>query len=168
MKHPLIDFFALAGSIFALDQSIKNRIERTPSEQFPKEIRQTASPARFPGYFIMKKIPVTLHRSHNRGIFMNMLEDHPKAAAGLSSGALGLFSLAYLPTLWKKRSALYMTGAALITGGALSNVYDHLKRGYVVDYFSLPIKPIQHVIFNIGDFSIFAGFFALLWDQLHS
>ncbi len=155
MKHTLIGFLALSGGIFALDQSIKNRIEQTPPAQFPRKINHC------------EKIPVTLHRSHNQGIFMNMLEDHPKAVAGLSSGALGLFSLAYLPALWKKCSALYMAGAALITGGALSNVYDHLKRGYVIDYFSLPIKPIRHVIFNIGDFSIFAGLFAFLWDQIH-
>lgn len=153
MRHTVIGFFTLAGGIFALDQSIKHRIEQTPPEQFPKKA---------------KKIPVTLHRSHNRGIFMNMLEDRPKAVAGLSSGALGLFSVAYLPALWKNCSAPYMTGAALIAGGALSNVYDHLKRGYVVDFFSLSAKPIRHVIFNIGDFSIFAGLCALLWDQFHS
>ncbi len=153
MKHTMIGFFVLAGGIFTLDQSIKNIIEQTPPEQLSKKA---------------EKIPVTLHRSHNRGIFMNMLESYPNAVAGLSSGALGLFSLTYLPALWKKCSGLYMTGAALIAGGALSNIYDHLKRGYVVDYFSLPVKPIRHVIFNIGDFSIFAGLFALLWDQLRS
>lgn len=153
MKHTLIGFITLAGGILALDQTAKHKIEQMSPEQFPKKAG---------------KLPVTLHRSHNRGIFMNMLEDRPKAAAGLSSGALGLFSAAYLPALRKSCSASYMTGAALITGGALSNVYDHLKRGYVVDYFSLPVKPIRHIIFNIGDFSIFTGLFALLWDQLHS
>ena len=187
MKHTLIGFLALSGGIFALDQSIKNRIEQTPPAQFPRKVeypaascgifhprgsRQISVQARLLGSLPAginhcEKIPVTLHRSHNQGIFMNMLEGHPKAVAGLSSGALGLFSLAYLPALWKKCSALYMAGAALITGGALSNVYDHLKRGYVIDYFSLPIKPIRHVIFNIGDFSIFAGLFAFLWDQIH-
>ena len=30
MKHTLIGFLALSGGIFALDQSIKNRIEQTP------------------------------------------------------------------------------------------------------------------------------------------
>ena len=151
MKHTLIGFFTLAGGIFALDQRIKNKIEQMPSTQLPTE---------------MKNIPVTLHCSHNRGIFMNMLEDYPKAAAGLSCGALGLFSLVYLPALWKKCSVLYMTGAALIAGGALSNVRDHLKRGYVVDYFSLPVKPVRHIIFNIADFSIFTGLLIFLWDQL--
>lgn len=151
MKHTLIGFFALAGGIFALDQRIKNKIERMPPTHLPTE---------------MKHIPVTLHCSHNRGIFMNMLEDRPKAAAGLSCGALGLFSLVYLPALRKKCSAFYMTGAALIAGGALSNVRDHLKRGYVVDYFSLPVKPVRRVIFNIADFSIFTGLLVFLWDQL--
>lgn len=168
MKHTLIGFFTLAGGIFVLDQSIKNRIEQTSPEQFPQKLNP---PKHIPGTFrriLCENIPVTLHRSHNQGIFMNMLEDHPKAVAGLSSCALGLFSLFYLPALWKKCSVPYMTGTALITGGAMSNVYDHLKRGYVVDYFSLPVKPIRHVIFNIGDFSIFAGLLAFLWDQLRS
>ncbi len=153
MKQTLIRFFALAAGIFALDQSIKHRIEQMRPEQFPKKAGN---------------IPVTLHRSHNRGLFMNMLENRSNSAAVLSSAALGMFSVFYLPSLRNKCSALYMTGAALIMGGALSNVCDRFSKGYVVDYFSLPVKPIRHVIFNIGDFSIFTGLSALLWDQLRS
>lgn len=48
-------------------------------------------------------------------------------------------------------------GFALITAGGLSNLYDRLKRGYVVDYFSIRCKYLEKVVFNLGDFFIFAG-----------
>ena len=35
--------------------------------------------------------------------------------------------------------------------------YDRLKRGYVVDYFSIRCKYLEKVVFNLGDFFIFAG-----------
>ena len=48
-------------------------------------------------------------------------------------------------------------GFALITAGGLSNLYDRLKRGYVVDYFSIRCKYLEKIVFNLGDFFIFAG-----------
>ena len=46
-----------------------------------------------------------------------------------------------------------------LLGGAFSNAYDRLKRGYVVDYFSLNLKwePLRRVVFNISDFCILIG-----------
>lgn len=153
MKHPVIYFFTLAGSIFAMDQYLKQKIDRQAPDQFPRKSAH---------------IPVTIHRSHNPGVFMNLLARRPRASSWLSTGAFGLFCALYLPALWKKCSGLYITGTALVWGGALSNVRDHIRRGYVVDYFSLPFRPIRHIIFNLGDCSIFAGLSLLICDAFHS
>ena len=51
-------------------------------------------------------------------------------------------------------------GASFLLGGAASNLYDRLNRGYVVDYIRFPncrIKKIRHIIFNIADFFLFMG-----------
>ena len=42
-------------------------------------------------------------------------------------------------------------------GGALSNLYDRVFRGYVVDYFSVQWKGLKKVVFNLGDMFIFLG-----------
>ena len=49
--------------------------------------------------------------------------------------------------------------AGTMLGGAFSNTYDRLKRKYVVDYVSFPVKneKIRNVVFNISDFCIMIG-----------
>ena len=43
--------------------------------------------------------------------------------------------------------------------GALSNLYDRFRRGYVVDYigFAAADPQIRKITFNIGDFCLMAG-----------
>ena len=50
-------------------------------------------------------------------------------------------------------------GLTMVLGGALSNTYDRVFRGYVVDYFSFNVKwkKLSSVIFNIADLFIFIG-----------
>lgn len=58
---------------------------------------------------------------------------------------------AFYPSLWKGRFAPVYLG--LITGGALSNFYDRIFRGFVVDFIDFRIWPV----FNIADASITIG-----------
>ncbi len=48
----------------------------------------------------------------------------------------------------------------LIIGGALSNIYDRIKFGYVIDFIEFKYFP---AIFNLGDFFITTGAIWLLW-----
>ena len=45
----------------------------------------------------------------------------------------------------------------LTLAGGVSNLYDRMKRGYVVDYFSICWKFLKRVVLNLGDVCIFAG-----------
>ena len=56
---------------------------------------------------------------------------------------------------WKKRMP------TLTLAGGVSNLYDRMKRGYVVDYFSFQWKALKTVVFNLGDLFIFAGAFLM-------
>lgn len=44
-----------------------------------------------------------------------------------------------------------------LMGGALSNLYDRVVRGYVVDYFTIEWKFLKKVVFNLGDMFVFLG-----------
>ena len=48
-------------------------------------------------------------------------------------------------------------GLILIIAGSLSNIYDRLKRGYVVDYIHIDLPFIKEVTFNLADVYIFVG-----------
>ena len=41
--------------------------------------------------------------------------------------------------------------------GGISNLYDRMKRGHVVDYFSIEWKWLKRLVFNLGDIFIFLG-----------
>ncbi len=47
----------------------------------------------------------------------------------------------------------------LITLGAISNLFDRLKHGFVIDYFDLK----YFTIFNLADVMIVGGVIALVW-----
>ena len=45
----------------------------------------------------------------------------------------------------------------LVLAGGLSNLLDRMKRGYVVDYFSIQWKALKRVVFNLADIFILLG-----------
>ena len=58
-----------------------------------------------------------------------------------------------------KGKMLLKTGLSFLLGGAFSNTYDRMIRGYVVDYFGFQVKNenLQKIVFNISDFCIAIG-----------
>ncbi|WP_338825323.1 signal peptidase II [Neomoorella humiferrea] len=51
---------------------------------------------------------------------------------------------------------------ALITGGALGNLIDRLRFGYVVDFLDFRVWPV----FNLADVAIVSGVILLCWQLL--
>ena len=142
----------LAALIFCVDETFKNRIEKKPGSEFPASLTQG----------------ICLEKHHNYGFSLNKKDDKPWLVQLVSI----LFMIPL--TAWaawlffskggKKGGALTRLlgklGASFLLGGAASNLYDRLNRGYVVDYIRFPdcrIKKIRHIIFNIADFFLFMG-----------
>jgi len=106
---------------------------------------------------INKCIDIQLH--HNYGSAGNFGAGNPKFVRCISvlltiwCGALFVISL----TLGG--SKLLRTGLGLLLGGAFSNTYDRMKKGYVTDYLRFKKGPrfIRRFIWNISDFSIIIG-----------
>lgn len=79
-----------------------------------------------------------------------------------------LFSLAVIGYLaWELLKAnsgegIARLGAALVLGGALGNLIDRLRFGFVVDFIDLRVWPV----FNVGDSAISVGVGLLIWHSI--
>jgi len=90
------------------------------------------------------------------------------AAFGLGRGAgkfltvvsIGLVvALQVMRRRWPKDDLWLQGGALLVTTGALGNLYDRLKFGYVVDFLHIHHWPV----FNVADSCITIGALMLAW-----
>jgi signal peptidase II len=61
--------------------------------------------------------------------------------------------------LWRARSVRWLTsvGLALILGGALSNLFDRIRFGQVVDFLDFYYRSYHWAAFNVADSAIVIG-----------
>lgn len=102
---------------------------------------------------------IILTKHHNYGAALNTGEKRPKMIKWISVILTAAASVLFVCSFGMFGKRLMKYGLSLLLGGALSNTYDRLKRGYVVDYFRLnvPVKRIRNLIFNVSDFCILLG-----------
>ena len=88
------------------------------------------------------------------------------AAFGLPLGREALMVLSALvlgvTVLWRRRSPF---GAGLVLGGGLSNLWERLRYGKVLDYLRFPAAPgkLKKYVYNLADLALFLG---ALWLAL--
>jgi signal peptidase II len=84
--------------------------------------------------------------------------------------ALAAVALAVVAALaiWLRRAESRLVAVALgaIVGGALSNVVDRLRFGYVVDFIHAHVGAWSWYVFNLADAAIVCGVAALVLDSL--
>lgn len=102
----------------------------------------------------------------NRGVSFGLLQ---------GSGDLGRWLIAALSIvisialgIWLRRQVLRLpaVGIALIIGGALGNLIDRLRQGWVIDFIDLHAGTWHWPAFNIADAGITVGVVLLLIDGL--
>ena len=81
-------------------------------------------------------------------------------------GAVILLLLFLLFRSWQKRDFLLMMSFSLIILGGLSNFFDRIYFGYVVDWIRVFFLPIS--IFNIADIMIISGILCLIFRLVKS
>lgn len=136
-------------AIFWLDFIIKNVAEKKLKKGVRKEIGKT-------GFF--------LELVHNKGFALNKMDHKPELVKWMQAGMMAVFACyGVIEGCFKKEKKLLSLGLALILGGGASNLYDRMKRGYVVDYLGLP--KIKNILFNISDLFIFLGSFLILLGE---
>lgn len=88
------------------------------------------------------------------------------AAFGLPLGREALMVLSALvlgvTVLFRRRSPF---GAGLVLGGGLSNLWERLRYGKVLDYLRFPAAPgkLKKYVYNLADLALFLG---ALWLAL--
>lgn len=138
-------YIFIVGGIFAADCFLKYRMEKKPDD-YRKEICGGR---------------ILLQKSHNRGAMLNFMEGKQRYVAGISAGITAGTAAVFTVLLRKKGERVHKAALAFVLGGALSNVFDRIKRQYVVDYFSFSAKSerLRRIVFNLGDIFIFLGAF---------
>lgn len=141
----------VAVSVFAADQISKALISRRL----------------LPGELVVV-IPHVLNftRAHNTGGVFSLFPNKPFLFAALSFVAIAFLS--YLFVKLEGRSAARFAAAAVM-GGALGNLADRLRLGYVVDFIDMHWGPWHWYVYNVADAGITVGALALfaitLWDE---
>ena len=140
-------------AIVLTDLGIKSVIEKADPSEFPKELEGSKG-------FIM------LYRNHNDGFPMGILKSRPDLVKNVPLAVLSAVAGIFFWIYPRKGYWAEKIGACLVLGGGISNLYDRLKRGYVVDYFSIRLKKLKKIVFNLGDICIFLGAGILLAAQI--
>jgi signal peptidase II len=104
----------------------------------------------------------------NRGVSMGMLTADTEVGRWLLVGMTGM--IAAVVALWVRRERHLPEAVALglVLGGALGNIVDRIRFGYVVDFLHLHAGPWSFYVFNVADAAITLGVVILLFRALTS
>jgi signal peptidase II len=89
--------------------------------------------------------------SHNTGGLFGMFRD---LAPVFALGSLGVIGLIVLYHARSGRSLIMTTALGLLLGGALGNLFDRLRLGYVLDFVDAGIGDLRWYTFNVADAAI--------------
>ena len=150
MKKFFNKYFAgLFVALTTLDMGIKQHVE----ENFKKgENKNTKVPK-----LIFRKV-------HNKGFCLNTLDKYPTVVRSTSAALCGVVG-GYAYKIFDKRGTwLEKQGITILGAGAVSNTFDRLARGYVVDYFGIKTKnsKLSKITANLADIYVLFGTMILL------
>lgn len=142
----------IIGGLAALDLGIKSVIESGEEDTFPRDLPRS-------------KGLVKIHRNHNSGFPFGFLKERPELVKGVPLLVISAMAGALCALCQDKGRTAQKAGIAIIIGGAVSNLYDRVIRGYVVDYFTIEWEPVKKVVFNLGDMFVFFGSAVIVLEQ---
>ncbi len=114
---------------------------------------------------------LSLSHVRNHGAAFGLLSDWNLPYQSLLLSALSLAALAAIATYFVRlppAARLPRLALALVLGGAVGNVVDRLRLGYVVDFVHVYWREYQWPDFNVADSAITVGVALLVIDILTS
>jgi signal peptidase II len=143
-------FYLIAVASVLLDQAVKEWVRNTLPVQ--------GSMPLWPGVF-------HLTHTQNPGMAFSLLE----GKTGLLAAAAFAVVAVIIGTQWRLRARMpLLLGLALSLplGGAIGNLIDRLRHGYVTDLFDFRL--IHFPVFNVADSAISIGVVLLAWHTLRT
>jgi signal peptidase II len=124
-----------------------------------------------PLYDSVTVIPGLMDLVHvrNAGVAFGFLNDLESASRGLVTTALALAALAgitYYARHIRPHEHLARIGLSLILGGAVGNLIDRMRTGYVTDFVDVYWQGWHFWAFNVADASITIGAILVFLDLL--
>lgn len=139
----------IAALIFASDQFVKWLVIG------PLQLRQR---------YVIDLLPFfDLRYTENRGISLGLLEATSAEMRWILVGVTALIAIVVAVWMMRERLLGDIAGLGLILGGALGNIVDRTKFGYVIDYADFHIGTFRpFLIFNVADAAITIGVVIIL------
>ena len=146
------DALILAALVFVLDQFAKWFVT------VPLSLERLGSITPFPS------LPfISLTWAENRGISFSLLNADTELGRWGLVLMTGAVALGVFVWLWRETARGDVLALALILGGALGNIIDRVRLGYVVDYADLHFGDFRpFMIFNVADAAITFGVLILV------
>lgn len=143
--------FAVAFLVFVLDQATK-WVVINPLNLYGQ-----------PGRSIKITSFFNLTWTENRGVSMGFLSATSETARWLLVAMTAAIALFVAIWMWREKRRDDSLALALVLGGALGNIVDRTRYGYVVDFLDLHIGDWRpFLVFNIADAAITIGVLLLL------
>jgi signal peptidase II len=104
-----------------------------------------------------------LHWVENTGVSLGLLSAGSAMGRWLLVGMTALIAVLVAVWLWREKRRDDSAALALILGGALGNIVDRTRYGYVVDFADLHFGDWRpFLVFNVADAAITIGVLLLL------
>ena len=144
---------AIAVALFAADQAFKGYILRGLGLQLGES------------HYLLPFFQYTL--THNYGVSLGMFTAASDAQRWALVAVTGLIAVAVTVWLLREKRLGDILPLALVLGGALGNILDRVRMGYVLDYADLHFGAFRpFLIFNVGDACITIGVLIILARSL--
>jgi signal peptidase II len=152
---------------WALDHLSRERSAETPALCVPNA----------QGHTPMQRIPLeqkpliegvlNLSYAENCGAAFSMLRTAPALVRGLVLGVTNVVALIVLLVLFVRGSggALFAAAVPLIASGAVGNLSDRIRHGFVVDFIRVDPRLFEYPVFNVADIVIAIGVGLMLLDS---
>ncbi len=101
--------------------------------------------------------------TENRGISLGLLTADSELARWLLVAMTGAIAIGVAVWMWRETRRGDMAALGMVLGGALGNILDRVRFGYVVDFADLHFGGFRpFLVFNVADAAISIGVVILL------
>ncbi|WP_374595861.1 signal peptidase II [Sphingosinicella sp.] len=98
----------------------------------------------------------------NRGVSMGLLQADGAKERWILTGVTALIAAGVAWWMRKEANRIDILALALVLGGALGNIVDRVRFGYVVDFVHVHVGTWSFYVFNVADAAITIGVAILL------